>query len=112
MFRSISEVSHLVVLPSSCDATFGCFCAEIVGDVQLRKYGRFLEDYASQLREIERALQESVGDSWDMTLDPVSLQVSSTDQQTHSFPCSVVTSNTQHFRGIACPVEAFQIGFV
>ncbi len=49
--------------------------AEIVGDVQLRKYGRFLEDYASQLQEIERALQESVGDSWDMTLDPIALQV-------------------------------------
>ena len=49
--------------------------AEIVGDVQLRKYGKFLEDYASQLQEIEEALEESVGDSWDMTLDPISLQV-------------------------------------
>ena len=48
---------------------------EIVGDVQLRKYGKFLEDYASQLQEIEEALEESVGDSWDMTLDPISLQV-------------------------------------
>ena len=48
---------------------------EIVGDVQLRKYGKFLEDYASQLQEIEDALEESVGDSWDMTLDPISLQV-------------------------------------
>ena len=46
-----------------------------MGDVQLRKYGKFLEDYASQLQEIEHALEESVGDSWDMTLDPISLQV-------------------------------------
>ena len=48
---------------------------EIVGEVQLRKYGKFLEDYASQLHEIEVALGESIGDSWDMTLDPVALQV-------------------------------------
>ena len=48
----------------------------IVGEVQLKKYGKFLEDYATQLREIEDALDDSIGDSWDMTLDPISLQVS------------------------------------
>ena len=51
------------------------YFTEIVGEVQLRKYGRFLEDYATQLKEIEDALEESVGDAWDMTLDPISLQV-------------------------------------
>ena len=49
--------------------------SEIVGEVQLKKYGKFLEDYAIQLREIEDALDDSIGDSWDMTLDPISLQV-------------------------------------
>lgn len=48
---------------------------EIVGEVQLRKYGKFLEDFADQLRGIDEALGESIGDSWDFTLDPIALQV-------------------------------------
>ena len=60
---SFSDISRLIYVP------------EIVGEVQLRKYGKFLEDYATQLHEIEVALGESIGDSWDMTLDPVALQV-------------------------------------
>lgn len=48
---------------------------EIVGEAQLRKYGQFLEEYASQLKAIEDALDETVGDSWDFTLDPIALQV-------------------------------------
>ena len=51
------------------------FPSEIVGELQLKKFGSFLEEYASQLKDIEDALGESVGDSWDMTLDPISLQV-------------------------------------
>ena len=51
------------------------FSAEIVGELQLKKFGNFLEEYASQLKDIEDALGESVGDSWDMTLDPIALQV-------------------------------------
>lgn len=48
---------------------------EIVGELQLKKYGMFMEDYATQLREIEDALDDSIGDSWDFTLDPITLQV-------------------------------------
>ena len=48
---------------------------EIVGEAQLRKYGQFLEEYASQLKAIEDALDDSVGDSWDFSLDPIALQV-------------------------------------
>lgn len=33
-----------------------------------------MEDYATQLREIEDALDDSIGESWDFTLDPISLQ--------------------------------------
>ena len=47
----------------------------IVGEAQLKKYGQFLEEYASQLKGIEDALDDSVGDSWDFTLDPIALQV-------------------------------------
>ncbi|XP_071485715.1 WASH complex subunit 4-like [Diadema antillarum] len=46
----------------------------IVGEVQLRKYGKFLEEYATQLKGIEDALDDSIGDVWDFTLDPISLQ--------------------------------------
>ncbi|XP_031573328.1 WASH complex subunit 4-like [Actinia tenebrosa] len=48
---------------------------KIVSETQLRKYGKFLEDYASQLNAIEKALDDTVGESWDLTLDPISLQV-------------------------------------
>ncbi|XP_050413504.1 WASH complex subunit 4 [Patella vulgata] len=48
---------------------------KIVGELQLKKYGSFLEDYASQLKDIEDALDDSIGDSWDMTLDPIALQL-------------------------------------
>lgn len=50
------------------------FLTEIVGELQLKKYGMFMEDYATQLREIEDALDDSIGESWDFTLDPISLQ--------------------------------------
>jgi len=49
--------------------------SEIVSDVQLRKYGKFLEEYGSQLQSVEEALEDYVCDAWDMTLDPISLQV-------------------------------------
>lgn len=48
--------------------------AKIAGDVQLRKFGTFLEEYAEQLEKIEVALDESMGNVWDMALDPISLQ--------------------------------------
>lgn len=53
------------------------FYAEIVSEVQLRKYGQFLEEYATQLKGIEDALDEWVGESWDFSLDPIQLQVRS-----------------------------------
>ena len=49
--------------------------SELVGELQLKKYGKFLEDYATQLKEIEDALDDSIGDAWDMTLDPIAMQV-------------------------------------
>ena len=59
-----------------CSLPFLLLHIEIVGELQLKKYGGFLEDYATQLKEIEDALDDSIGDSWDMTLDPIALQVS------------------------------------
>ena len=49
--------------------------SEIVGELQLKKYGEFMKEYGAQLKDIEDALGESVNDSWDMTLDPISLEV-------------------------------------
>ncbi|CAM1154503.1 KIAA1033 (predicted) [Pycnogonum litorale] len=54
--------------------TFDEASYKIVGEVQLRKYGKFMEDYIKQLEAIEDALDESIGDLWDVHLDPISLQ--------------------------------------
>lgn len=43
--------------------------------MQLKNYGRFLEEYTSQLKGIEEALDDTIGDVWDFTLDPIALQV-------------------------------------
>lgn len=43
--------------------------------MQLKNYGKFLEEYASQLKRIEDALDDSVGDVWDFSLDPIALKV-------------------------------------
>lgn len=48
---------------------------KIVGELELRKYGKFLEEYGSQLRGIEHALDETLSDVWNSELDPVSLQL-------------------------------------
>ncbi|GFG31853.1 hypothetical protein Cfor_02661 [Coptotermes formosanus] len=47
---------------------------KIAGEVQLRTYGQFLDEYGTQLRGIEDALEDSMCGSWDMDLDPISLQ--------------------------------------
>uniref|UniRef100_A0A8C9V9W1 WASH complex subunit 4 n=1 Tax=Scleropages formosus TaxID=113540 RepID=A0A8C9V9W1_SCLFO len=44
-------------------------------EVQLKNYVNFLEDYTSQLKGIEDALDESIGDVWDFTLDPIALKL-------------------------------------
>ena len=49
--------------------------SEIVSEVQVRKFGKFLEEYASQLKDVEDAVEESKGDSWDKMLDPVAIEV-------------------------------------
>ena len=49
---------------------------EIVREVQLRKFGKFLDNHSKQLIDIEDALGDSAGDSWDSTLDPIELLVS------------------------------------
>uniref|UniRef100_G3PJT1 WASH complex subunit 4 n=1 Tax=Gasterosteus aculeatus aculeatus TaxID=481459 RepID=G3PJT1_GASAC len=44
-------------------------------EVQLKNYSKFLEEYTSQLRGIEEALDDSIGDVWDFTLDPIALKL-------------------------------------
>ncbi|XP_035226740.1 WASH complex subunit 4-like, partial [Stegodyphus dumicola] len=46
---------------------------KIVEEVQLRKYGKFLEEYGTQLRAIEHALDDTLSDVWNSDLDPLSL---------------------------------------
>lgn len=49
--------------------------SELAGEIQLKKYGLFFNEYATQLKAIESALDETAGESWDFTLDPIALQV-------------------------------------
>ncbi|KAM8861816.1 WASH complex subunit 4 [Synchiropus picturatus] len=44
-------------------------------EVQLKNYSKFLEEYTSQLRGIQEALDDSIGDVWDFTLDPIALKL-------------------------------------
>ncbi|XP_054885135.1 WASH complex subunit 4 isoform X1 [Poeciliopsis prolifica] len=44
-------------------------------EVQLKNYSKFLEEYTSQLKGIEEALDDSIGDVWDFTLDPIALKL-------------------------------------
>ncbi|XP_066561354.1 WASH complex subunit 4 [Amia ocellicauda] len=48
---------------------------KIHAEVQLKNYGKFLEEYTLQLKGIEDALDESIGDVWDFTLDPIALKL-------------------------------------
>uniref|UniRef100_A0ACB8FMZ8 WASH complex subunit 4 n=1 Tax=Sphaerodactylus townsendi TaxID=933632 RepID=A0ACB8FMZ8_9SAUR len=48
---------------------------KIHAEVQLKNYGKFLEAYTSQLKRIEDALDDSVGDVWDFNLDPIELNL-------------------------------------
>uniref|UniRef100_A0A672LS54 WASH complex subunit 4 n=1 Tax=Sinocyclocheilus grahami TaxID=75366 RepID=A0A672LS54_SINGR len=43
--------------------------------VQVKNYEKFLEEYTAQLQGIEEALDDSVGDVWDFTLDPIALKL-------------------------------------
>uniref|UniRef100_A0A8B9HRX0 WASH complex subunit 4 n=1 Tax=Astyanax mexicanus TaxID=7994 RepID=A0A8B9HRX0_ASTMX len=51
------------------------YILEIHTEVQLKNYTKFLEEYSSQLKAIEEALDDSIGDVWDFTLDPIALQL-------------------------------------
>ncbi|XP_032078057.1 WASH complex subunit 4 [Thamnophis elegans] len=48
---------------------------KIHAEVQLKNYGKFLEAYTSQLKRIEDALDDSIGDVWDFNLDPIALNL-------------------------------------
>ncbi|XP_067860697.1 WASH complex subunit 4 [Heptranchias perlo] len=64
--------------PQSPDWQFDRFddgSQRIHAEVQLKNYGRFLEEYTNQLKRIEDALDDSVGDVWDFTLDPIALRL-------------------------------------
>uniref|UniRef100_A0A672RQ52 WASH complex subunit 4 n=1 Tax=Sinocyclocheilus grahami TaxID=75366 RepID=A0A672RQ52_SINGR len=48
---------------------------EIHTEVQVKNYEKFLEEYTAQLQGIEEALDDSIGDVWDFTLDPIALKL-------------------------------------
>uniref|UniRef100_A0A8C3LGH8 WASH complex subunit 4 n=1 Tax=Chrysolophus pictus TaxID=9089 RepID=A0A8C3LGH8_CHRPC len=63
----------LAILILTADLVFDQL--KIHAEVQLKNYGKFLEEYASQLKRIEDALDDSIGDVWDFSLDPIALKL-------------------------------------
>ena len=51
------------------------FYIELAGEKEFKNYHDFLTEYAEQLNGIEEALDDTLGDAWDFTLDPIALQV-------------------------------------
>ena len=47
----------------------------MAGKKESENYEKFLREYAQQLKGIEEALDDTLGDAWDFTLDPIALQV-------------------------------------
>jgi len=58
-----------------CLLNLRLLCSEIATEVQVRKYGKFLDEYTTQLQDIERVLDDSRGDCWDHFLDPLAIEV-------------------------------------
>ncbi len=48
---------------------------EIVGSVQLKKYREFLQEFATNIMDIEDAFDENLSESWDFAMDPIILDV-------------------------------------
>ena len=55
-----------------------CCITELAGKKELEGYNHFLTEYSKQLKGIEEALDDTFGDAWDFTLDPIALQVRQT----------------------------------
>lgn len=51
------------------------FIADLAGKKELENYEEFIKKYYGQLEGIETALNDTLGDAWDFTLDPMLLQV-------------------------------------
>lgn len=95
MYRNVSVN---VILLSSTDYIFDqiIYPTEIHTEVQLKNYSKFLDEYTSQLRGIEEALDDSIGDVWDFTLDPIALKVK------HHKPVAVYQPDTTDISVTIC----------
>eukprot|EP01088_Endostelium_zonatum_P014541 TRINITY_DN3239_c0_g1_i1.p1 TRINITY_DN3239_c0_g1~~TRINITY_DN3239_c0_g1_i1.p1 ORF type:complete len:1217 (-),score=305.58 TRINITY_DN3239_c0_g1_i1:81-3731(-) len=54
--------------------------AKRVGEILLGKMRKFVEDHAKQLKDIEEALDESLSEAWDSTVDPIGLDIQPYEQ--------------------------------
>ena len=49
---------------------------ELAGRKEKENYEEFLQQYTEQLAGIQAALDDTFGEAWDFSLDPIALQVS------------------------------------
>lgn len=58
-----------------CTISIDIHFIELAGKKEYMNYQAFISEYAEQLRKVEEALDETLGEAWDFNLDPISLQV-------------------------------------
>ena len=73
---------------------------ELAGEKELKNYEDFLAEYAEQLNGIEEALDDTLGDAWDFTLDPVALQVKDIQYCVHYYLFRPYHMNMQHCKNL------------
>ena len=54
---------------------FLCLSPELAGKKERENYEDFLQQYRDQLTGIQAALDDTFGEAWDFSLDPIALQV-------------------------------------
>ena len=73
---------------------------ELAGKKEREDYEKFLREYADQLKGIEEALDDTLGEAWDFTLDPIALQVGGRGEREWEnycpFSCRTLIMNTPH----------------
>ena len=77
LYRYLPEHSTVLYTKIVCYLlSFPLHLPELAGKKELEGYKEFIREYSTQLKGIEEALDETRGDAWDFTFDPIALHVS------------------------------------
>lgn len=101
--ESWSDLSHYLVFWTLTKPIWplkSSIVLELAGKKERENYEEFLQQYTDQLAGIQAALDDTFGEAWDFSLDPIALQVSITAQgmihihttlaDIHVYMCSII----------------------